>query len=52
MRHCGPECPFCARAFFKWYKTRMAQMRIPRKGERVSFAEAAATSIVVPEKKD
>lgn len=45
-----PECPWCARLFFAWLKARMCQMQVPRKkkGETVSFAEAAATSNIPP----
>lgn len=44
---CDSTCAVCAREFFKWYKTRMKQMEMVRtnKGETVSFAEAAATSV-------
>jgi hypothetical protein len=43
---CHPDCTFCARDFFKWLKTRMTQMAIIEKGQVISFAEAAATSII------
>ena len=42
---CDPRCAFCAREFLKWLRGRMNQMSIPRRGESISFAEAAATSI-------
>lgn len=41
---CHPECRFCAIGFFRWLKGREKQMSQPRKGETVSFSEAAATS--------
>ena len=40
-----PRCPWCAKLFFKWLKSRMTQMATPPKGELSSFADAAATSI-------
>lgn len=40
-----PDCPWCARRFFAWYRARMAQMHANLKGSSTSFAEAAATSI-------
>lgn len=44
---CHPDCPWCARAFWRWLKGRMAAMSV-RKGGITSFAEAAATSIKAP----
>ena len=45
-----PDCPWCARIWFRWYAARMNQMHVPRKnrGETTSFAEAAATSVKPP----
>lgn len=45
---CHPDCPWCARAFFAWLKARMRDMARPRRGEKTSFADAAATSIRAP----
>jgi L-lysine 2,3-aminomutase len=42
---CHPECRFCQREWWVWYRARMAQMHKPKRGEAVSFAQAAATSI-------
>lgn len=47
LNKCHKECPFCARDYFKWLKTREAQMSHPTKGMSVSFAQAAATSVKV-----
>ena len=44
LGQCHPDCVFCARAFFVWYKDRMVNMS-RRKDGMVSFAEAAVTSI-------
>lgn len=43
-----PDCPFCARIWLAWYAARMRQMHMTRtkKGETVSFAESAATSVI------
>jgi hypothetical protein len=47
--HCTyRNCPFCARDYWRWLKARMRQMSTPRKGETISFADAAATSIRPP----
>lgn len=44
-----PDCNACARDFFKWVKTRMAQMDVDLKdGNSTTFAEAAATSVKPP----
>lgn len=49
---CRPECPWCAREWWRWYKSRMAAMaqRTGSNGRTMSasFAEAAATSIRPP----
>lgn len=45
MQHCDQRCSFCAQAFWRWVKSREAQMKVPKKGETVSFAEAARTSV-------
>lgn len=42
-----PDCPWCARSFFRWLKARMAQMAVQKDGS-LSFAEAAATSNIPP----
>jgi hypothetical protein len=42
---CDSTCPVCAREFFAWYKSRMKQMEMTVKGNKTSFAEAAATSV-------
>ncbi len=39
------DCPFCTRDYWRWLKSRMAQMSKPRMGETISFADAAATSV-------
>jgi hypothetical protein len=44
---CHPECPFCARAFWAWVKSRMVAMSRVRRGDNQSFAEAAASSVKV-----
>jgi len=44
-RGCDQTCPVCARQFWAWMKSRMNQMDRPRKGDVVSFAAAAATSV-------
>jgi len=50
LQTCDQTCSHCARDFFRWWKTREAQMSVPRKklGETTTFAEAAATSIHAP----
>lgn len=40
-RFCDSTCWFCAREFFNWYKSRMAQMDMTKNGNP-SFAVAAA----------
>lgn len=45
---CHPDCPWCAREWWKWCASRMRQMGSHRRRGRIeqtSFAEAAATSI-------
>lgn len=43
---CGhPYCNACARDFFRWRKTREAQMSLVEEGDATSFAQAAATSV-------
>lgn len=41
MRWCG----VCTRNFIAWYKARMAQMRVVKKGAGISFYDAAQRSI-------
>jgi len=41
---CHPDCPFCAKAYFAWFKQRMKQMDFAKPGQP-SFSSAAATSI-------
>jgi len=48
MRECSPQCPWYAKEFWRWMKSRMAQMDKPRNGESESFAQAAATSVKAP----
>lgn len=43
---CHPDCPFCAKAYFAWFKQRMRQMDLAKPGQS-SFAAAAATSVKV-----
>lgn len=45
-----PDCPWCAKIWFRWLASRMSQMGVPRrnKGETTTFAEAAAGSNVPP----
>jgi hypothetical protein len=44
--HCGhPDCNACARDFFRWRKTREAQMALVEPGSATSFARAALTSV-------
>jgi len=45
LGQCHAECPFCARAFWAWFKARIASMSRTRPGDGQSFAQAAATSI-------
>ena len=45
MQACNQTCSFCAREFWKFVKARQAQMSVPRKGETMTFANAAATSV-------
>lgn len=42
---CHKDCRFCAKEFYRWYKTRMAQMAVPQEGQTTTFAQAAATSV-------
>jgi hypothetical protein len=44
-QHCDQTCAHCAREFWRWLRAREAQMRTPRRGERTTFADAAATSV-------
>jgi pyruvate-formate lyase-activating enzyme len=44
MQHCNSLCSYCANVWFRWLKSREAQMRRPMRGE-MAFADAAATSI-------
>jgi hypothetical protein len=39
------DCNACAREFFRWRKTREAQMNLVEEGAGTSFALAAATSV-------
>jgi hypothetical protein len=48
MKNCSPQCPWCAKEFWRWMKSRMAQMNMTRPGETTSFAQAAATSVKAP----
>lgn len=58
MQHCDARCGQCARNFWRWTKTRLAQMRVPKvykddegnvlRVDTVSFDEAAATSVKAP----
>jgi hypothetical protein len=41
---CHEDCPFCAREFFKWYKTRMGAMNRSLNGVP-SFSEEATKSV-------
>lgn len=45
---CHPQCPWCAREFWKWMAGRMRAMDTPSKRHpgKVTFAQAAATSVV------
>jgi hypothetical protein len=45
MQHCDSTCAHCAREFFRWLKSRMAQMSLLQKGSKTTFNEAAATSV-------
>lgn len=45
LGECHPDCPWCAREWFRWLAARMRQMQKPARGERISFAEAAASSV-------
>lgn len=45
MQHCDARCGWCARNWWRWLKSREAQMSLLRPGQTTSFAQAAATSI-------
>ncbi len=45
---CHPDCPWCAKEFFKWMKSRMTQMNRVVPGMVESFSQAASTSVKVP----
>jgi len=40
-----PDCNACAREFFRWRKTREAQMALVEPGAGTSFTLAAVTSV-------
>lgn len=45
LGQCHPDCRFCQKEWWRWYRARMAQMHKAKRGDTVSFAQAAATSI-------
>ncbi len=45
MQHCGPECSYCAREFWRWLKNREFNMSRALPGTPVSFTAAAKTSV-------
>lgn len=42
---CDPQCPWCARDWWRWLAGREAQMSRPRRGETVPFSAAALSSV-------
>lgn len=47
MQHCDATCTWCANNFFRWLKSRMAQMSRPnsKAGDTTLFAVAAASRV-------
>lgn len=45
LGRCHPDCSFCARDWWRWLRRRQADMARPRRGEAVSFLQAALTSV-------
>lgn len=52
VKHCSPECPWCAKRYWAWLKDRMFNADRPRRGESESFGMAAVNSASRFEKGD